>query len=274
MGQQNKNQEALTINIDGTPSDGGDVRLSIFVNKLDCVRSALQETDKYLYGINKNTVEFLVSDLTHSSPSAVSIKMQPSGDVLAHQEQIFNYLSSLIADITSGTYRAASASYFLLMRLNELASGVGEKFSKMWLSYKGQISAVISIETQENLRLLLAKQYLSIGSIKGRMEIYHGHGKEKFFYVYPLIGDRVKCIFDDSKREQASNAVEKNVIVQGALKYLEGEFFPSEVQVHSIEINEPDDNLESLEGLIGMLKPSDNEQASVETVKSMRDGWH
>lgn len=274
MEQQNKNQEALTIHIDGTPSDGGDVRLSIFVSKLDNVRSALQETDKYLYGINKNTVEFLVSDLTHSSPSAVSIKMQPSGDVLAHQDQIFNYFSGLIADITSGTYRAASASYFLLTRLNELASGVGDKFTKMWISYKGEVSAVISIETLENLRLLLAKQYLSVGSIKGRMEIYHGHGKEKFFYVYPLIGERVKCIFDDPQREQASNAVEKNVVVQGALKYLEGEFFPSEVQVHSIKVNDPDDQLESLEGLIGMIKPSENEQASIDTVKSMRDGWH
>jgi hypothetical protein len=204
MEQKDKNQKALTIHIDGTPSDGGDVRLSVFVGKLDNLRSALQETDKYLYGVNKNTVEFLVSDLTHKSPSAVSIKMQPSGDVMAHQEEIFNYLSSLIADITSGTYRTASASYFLLTRLNDLVSGVGDKFSKMWLSYKDEVSAVISIETLENLRLLLAKQYISIGSIKGRMEIYHGHGKEKFFYVYPLIGDRVKCIFDDTKREQAS----------------------------------------------------------------------
>ncbi len=274
MGQQNKNQETLTINIDGTPSDGGDVRLSVFASKLDNVRSALQETDKYLYGINQKTVEFLVSDLTHSSPSAVSIKMQPSGGVLSHQDQIFKYFSSLIADITSGTYREASASYYLLTRLNELASGVGDKFSKMWLSYKGEVSAVISIETLENLQILLKKQYISVGSIKGRMEIYNGHGKEKFFYVYPLIGEQVKCIFDESKREQASKAVEKNVVVHGALKYLEGEFFPSEVQVHSIEINDPDDQLESLEGLIGIIKPSENEQTSIDTVKIMRDGWH
>lgn len=274
MGQEYKNREALTIHIDGAPSDGGDVRLSIFVSKLDGFRAALQETDKYLYGINKNTVEFLVSDLTHSSPSAVSIQMQPNGDVLAHQDQIFNYLSSLIADITSGTYRAASASYYLLTKLNELTSGVGDKFSKMWLSYKNEVSAVISVETQENLRALLAKQYSSVGTIKGRMEIYHGHGKEKFFYVYPLIGERVKCIFDDSHREQASKAVEQNVIVSGNLKYLEGEFFPSEVYVQSIEINEPDDQLQSLAGLIGIVEKSDKDQPSVELIKSLRDGWH
>lgn len=274
MGQQKKDQGALTIHMDGVPSDGGDMRLSVFVGKLDDVRSALQETDKYLYGINKNTVEFLVSDLTHSSPAAVSIKMQTNGEVLEHQDQIFSYFSTLIAEITSGTYRTATASYYLLTKLSELASGVGEKYSKMWLSYRNQIAAVITIETQENLRVLLAKKYNSIGTVKGRVEVYNSHGKEKVFYVYPLLGDRIKCVFDEALREQASKAVERNVVVHGNLKYLEGEFFPSEVQVHSIVINDPDDQLESLAGLIGIVEPSASDQTSIETVKGMRDGWH
>lgn len=274
MEQGVKNQEALTIHIDGAPSDGGDVRLSVFVSKLDDFRSALQEVDKYLYGLNKNTVEFLVSDLSHSSPAAVSVHMQPNGNVLAHQDQIFSYFSSLIADITSGKYRAATASYYLLTKLNELASGVGDKFTRMWLSYKNEVSAVISIETQENLKILLAKQYIAVGSIKGRMEIYHGHGKEKFFYIYPLIGNRIKCVFNDDHREQASKAVDQNVTVSGRLKYLEGDFFPTEVSVENIEIHDSDSELQTLSGLIGSVEKGDPNSTSIEKIKRIRDGWH
>lgn len=275
MKTEHTKSEALTIHIDGALSDGGDVRLSIFVNKLDEFRAALQEADKYLYGLNKNTVEFLVSNLTHNSPAAVSIQMQPNGDPLAHQDQIFTYLSELIADITSGKYRTASASYYLLTKLNELTNGIGDKFSKMWLSYRNEVAAVISIETQVNLRALLAKQYNSIGTIKGKMEIYHGHGKEKFFYVYPLIGERVKCIFSDSHTEVAAKAVEKNVTVVGTLKYLEGEFFPSEVFVQTIEINPPDEDLSSMSSLLGIVRENgDNTEISVDIIKSIRDGWH
>ncbi len=274
MSEDNKKREALTIHIDGILSDGGDVRLSVFINKLDDFRAALQETDRYLYGMNKNTVEFLISDLTHSSPSAVSIQMQPNGDILDHQDQIFNYLSGLIAEITRGKYRPATASYYLLNKLNELASGIGEKFSTMWLSYKNEVSAVISKETQENLRDLLSKQYAAIGSVKGRVEVYHGHGKENFFYVYPMIGERVKCIFPPSLREQASKAVEQNVTVSGELRYLEGEFFPSELNAHDIEIHKHNDNLQTLAGLIGITEQSDLSTTSVEIVKSLRNGWN
>jgi hypothetical protein len=270
--KEGKDQESLTIHMDGIPSDGGDVRLSIFVSKLDDMRLALQETDKYLYGIK--TVEFLVSDLTHNSPAAVSIRMQPNDKILDHQEQIFSYFSSLIAAITSGTYKTASSSYSLLSRLSKLADGVGERYSRMWLSYKKEIAAVITVETQENLKMLLAKQYNSIGTVKGRVEAYNSHGEEKVFYVYPFLGDRVKCVFDESQLAQASKAVEKNVTVHGNLRYLEGEFFPSEVRVRSIDINNPDDQLESLTGLIGIVEPSVTEETSVDIIKNIRDGWH
>lgn len=270
--KEGANQESLTIHMDGIPSDDGEVRLSIFVSKLDDIRLALQETDKYLFGIK--TAEFLVSGLTRSSPAAVSIRMKPYDKIIEHQDQIFSYFSSLIAKITSGKYEVASHSYYLLSKLNKLADGVGEKYSRMWFSYKKEIAAVITVETQENLKMLLAQQYSSIGTVKGRVEAYNSHGEEKVFYVYPLVGDRVKCVFDDSQLTQASKAVEKNVIVHGTVRHLEGEFFPSEVRVQSIVINDPNDKLESLTGLIGIIEPSASEQTSVDIIKNIRDGWH
>jgi hypothetical protein len=62
--------------------------------------------------------------------------------------------------------------------------------------------------------------------------------------------------------------------VHGNLRYLEGEFFPSEVRVRSIDINNPDDQLESLTGLIGIVEPSVTEETSVDIIKNIRDGWH
>jgi hypothetical protein len=138
---------------------------------------------------------------------------------------------------------------------------------------ENEVSAVISIETQENLKILLAKQYIAVGSIKGRMEIYHGHGKEKFFYIYPLIGNRIKCVFNDDHREQASKAVDQNVTVSGRLKYLEGDFFPTEVSVENIEIHDSDSELQTLSGLIGSVEKGDPNSTSIEKIKRIRDGW-
>lgn len=54
-------QENLTLHLDGLPVDGGNTRLNVFAEKLVALRTALQETDKFLHGFAQEPVDFLVT---------------------------------------------------------------------------------------------------------------------------------------------------------------------------------------------------------------------
>ena len=274
MEKAQKINDELTLHIDGIASNGGDVDLSVFVNKLDSLRLALQETDKHLLGRNKSSVDFFVTDLNHSSPSAITLGIKPSDNIFEHQSNIFNYFSNLVADITSGKYKPASANYQTLKKLTELAYGIGDKFSSMWFTRNQETVAVVNVETLSALNDLLSKQYKSYGSVKGKVLGYNSASKDKCFYIYPLLGGRVKCIFEEEMRQQASKIVEGSVTVSGTISYLEGDFFPSEIKVHSIERHDIDSNLTSLSSLFGVEEKATSSLTSVDFVKEVRNGWN
>jgi len=274
MEKMQRINDELTLHIDGMASNGGDVDLSVFVNKLDSLRLALQETDKHLLGMNKNSVDFLVKNLSHNSPSAITIGIQPSYYISEHQNNIFTYFSNLLADVTSGKYKSASANYQMLKRFKELASGLGDKFSSMWFTKNQETVAVINIETVLVLNDLLSKQYRAYGSIKGIVKKYNSASKDKFFYIFPILGDEVKCFFDDNLIETASKIMEGNVTVKGMMTYLEGEFFPSEIKVDAIEQSEDGESLTKLTSLFGVEKKVTGDSTSVDFIKESRRGWH
>ena len=274
MEKAKKINDELTLHIDGIASNGGDIDLSVFVNKLDSLRLALQEIDKYLLGMNKSSVDFFVTNLSHSSPSAITLGIKPSDSLLEHQSNIFSCFSNLVTNITSGTYKPSSANYLTLRKLTELASGIGDKFSSMWFTRYQIKVAVVNIETMQALQDLLSKQYKSYGSVKGKVLGYNGASKEKYFYIYPLLGGRVKCIFANEMTEEASKIVEGSVTVSGMVSYLEGEFFPDEIKVYSIETHDKDNNLTSLSSLKGIEESATGDLTSVDFIKKARDGWN
>jgi hypothetical protein len=273
--QETAKQEALTLHLDGVPSDGGDVRLAVFADKMRELRAALNETDRFLSGSDKATVELLVADLSHSSPSAVTIRSQGiEGVGTPYEHQLFEYFSDLVAQISSSAFRAATVSHVVLEKVGDLISGFGEKFSGMWLSRSGVTTAVISRETVDHIKDLLARQYTARGSVKGRVEKYNSHSDQKSFTIYPAIGGRVRCVFGEQMRKDASDAVEKSVIVHGLLKYQEGNFFPFEASVESIEILPSDSDLPRLSEMRGTAPNATGELNSADFVKNIRNEWN
>lgn len=273
--QEAAGQNALTLHLDGFPSDGGDVRLSVFADKMRDLRIALNEADRYLSSSDKPTVELLVADLDHSSPSAVTVRSQTiEGVASPYEQRLFEYFSELLSQISGSAYRAVNASHGVLEKVRDLISGYGEKYSGMWLTKDGDTTAVVSAETLINLKDLLARQYTARGAVKGRVEKYNSHSDQKSFTIYPAIGGRVRCVFDEHMRKEASDAVEKNVIVRGVLKYQEGNFFPYEAFVESIEVLPPDSELQRLGDLFGAVKGATGDMTAVDFVKNNRNEWN
>lgn len=267
-------QPTLTFHMEGLARDGGDLKLGLFIDKLASLKAALQETDRLLSGTGKQTVEFLVSDLKHNSPAAVTLKALATSDSdpNANQDRLFPYFADLLVQVTSGT-QTQPIRPALLEKLDALCNGIGSRFSRMWLSQGDAMAASFDERTKENIRAMLSKTSAAFGSVKGKVERFNSHGEQKSFHVYPMLGNMVKCLFDEDLLADASAAVEKSVTVFGRLKYREGQLFPYEMQVTEILLHGDDSGLASLSGLVGLAKDA-SEQSATDFIRESRDGWH
>lgn len=271
---KDQSQATLTLHMEGLAGDGGDLKFGVFIDKLDSLKSALHEIDRSLNGIDKRTVDFFVSDLTHCSPAAVTVKATPIDGGIGHQLAIFNYFSTVVSGLTTNSLEPVNANYYLLEKVAELCSGYGDRFSRMWLSQNQNTVAVFDERTRANVLSILGKTIYSLGAVKGKLERYNSHGDVKYFYLYPMLGDKVKCVFDEDLLADAATAVEKNVTVTGRLKYHERQFFPYEVIVEKITINPDDGDLPTMSSMLGAAPQATGDQASEDFIKDHRDGWH
>lgn len=269
MNDANENSsQKLTLHMEGGESTGGDLRLNVFIDKLAAFRTALYETDRLLRNERKS-MDFLVSNLTHNSPAAVTIS--GCGAANSQIDEVFDYLSNLVSSLTAQA-DARYSSPTLLEKILDLCNGYGDRFSRMWFSRAGETVAVVDRRTRDSILAILGRVTYASGSVKGTVERYNSHGGKKYFYLYPLIGERVKCLFDDEHRQDAAAAVDKNVMVSGRLYYRDGEFFPYQLYVETIEVNAQTGA--SLTGLIGSAPTATGEQSSTDFIRDIRDGWN
>src|SRR5580698_7558730 len=63
----------LTIQLEGSLDDSGNVRLEDFLEEMEAIKAALKRTELIVAG-KPNTVYYRVVDLKHSSPSTVQIE--------------------------------------------------------------------------------------------------------------------------------------------------------------------------------------------------------
>lgn len=264
-------QTRLTLHMEGLPADSGDMRLPVFADKLAVLKSLLSEADRIAN--SGQTTDFLVTDLTHSSPAAITITEAPCGASYI-PGRATSFLVDTVRHITAGGNRPAGATYFMLEKVAELVDGLSKKMSRMWFSRDGEMVATVNKETQENVLSLLQGTVLSLGSVTGRIKRYNSGGKENSFHIFSMLGVKVKCIFDASHIPEASAAVEKNVTVYGELKYRKDEFFPFEVDVHRIEVNPSDSELPRLSDLAGAAPSATGGVDSPDFIRLIRNGWH
>lgn len=265
------NQPTLTLHMEGLAEDSGDLKLGVFIDKLKLLKSALREADRILHGADVQSIDLLVADLTHNSPAAVTLRAAPVVPAKSVNE-VFQYFARTVGDLSSRGRGLGNTSVYLLEKILELCNGYGDNFSRMWLSDGTNTLAGFDSITRESVVAALGRTIYSIGSVKGSVERYNGHGDRKYFYVYPLLGGRVKCLFDDELRRDAAAAVEHTVVVHGRLFYHEGQFFPYQIQVDNIEVT--GEASAKLASLIGSVPDATGDQSSVDFIKDNRNEWH
>jgi hypothetical protein len=139
----------LTLHMEGLAEDSGDLELGVFVDKLKTLKSALREVDRILYGVDGKVINLMVAELTHNSPAVITLR--PSfATPSAPTNDVFDYFSRTISNLSVRGGSVGSASVYLLEKVLELCNGYGNRFSGMWLSVGTQAVAVFDGRTRES----------------------------------------------------------------------------------------------------------------------------
>ncbi|OEZ01243.1 MULTISPECIES: hypothetical protein [Stenotrophomonas] len=266
------NQSILRLHIEGVDELGNDVRLGHFIEKLEALRAALLEVGKLAEQPDAK-VDFLVSDLTHSSPAMIELSAVDLGETKAASEVVSDFLT-FVRRAGSRTLEVDSRHAKLVRDLRKLVVGRGEKFKRLWLD--GPAVAPIQLDevVAKALEDALPDVVRQLGSVKGVVKKYIGVGDKPYFKLIPPVGGtEIKCVFPIEMLDEAASAVEHGATVEGELKSYEGDLWPHEIAVRSIQIHPADDELPTLSSIAGRAPDATGEQSTIDFVRGLRGEW-
>ena len=263
----------LRLHIEGVEHLGGDVRLGAFIDKLAALKAALAEAEHMVSPQSGHHVDFRVSELSHSSPAMVGLTPFTDSSEVVPWAVVDTFLG-FIDQVRRRRAAASSENAKLVSQLRRLVAGVGEKFERLWLDGTNLRPIPLDAELASALDDALPDIRHEFGSVTGTVRMYSGVAKQPYFRIFPpLDGVEIKCVFSQSLLADAAEAVERNAIVEGHLKYYEGDLWPHEVKVRAIRVLPKNDELPTLTSLLGAAPNATGELSAAEFVRGMRNGW-
>lgn len=263
----------LRLHIEGVDELGGDVRLGAFIEKLSALKAALADTANQSSDGRSSKIDFLVSNLSHSSPAMVEVTAIASDNNGSPVEVVSKFLD-FIRKTKSRTIAADASNAKLVDSLRKLVAGAGERFDRLWIDGPDIAPIVLDEAVAQALDDALPDVRREIGSVKGIVKRYSGVGKRPYFKIIPPIGDtEIKCLFPPELLEQAAASVEHNATVEGELKSYEGDLWPHEILVRSIVIHPADGQLPTLTELSRSAPEATGELSAAEFVRRLRNEW-
>lgn len=261
----------LTLTIEGFANDDGHVLLSAFLHEVQAFVSVIARADTLASG-GKATIRARVVDLKHQSPAVITVELLPRNaaiDTRARVAAAIIETQKIIDDPDAMGDRGRP----LLRAMSELTSPVGRQVKSAMLTV-GDDHLPLTEELRHKIALALAPEETSFGTIEGRLEAINLHDAANVFYIYPAVGPtRIKGRFPSDQRERAVASVDRNVRVNGTLKYKAKAPFPHEVEVIEFEPLPRDEELPTMGDLYGIAAGATDDLTSEDFVRRVRDGW-
>lgn len=270
----NSSENVLRLHMEGIDSLEGDVRLGVFIDKLSALKAALAETEHLISGEGSGTVDFLVSELTHSSPAMVGVRAHAASPNGVSPVAVIQEFATYLRDLRAGVIEVTSEKAKLVGHLRKLVAGLGDRFSRLWIDGDGLPTVQLDQRVVDELARALPLTRTELGSITGEVKRYSGVNKQMYFKIIPPIGGvEVKCVFGANLVHEAAAAVEHTATIEGELRYYEDSFWPYEVRVTSIDVHQQDGQLPTLQSLKGIEPEATEGQSSVDYLRELRGGW-
>lgn len=242
-------ENAVTLELEGLPAEGGHVRVSDFAAQVQRLNRVLSAIDESLSGTSSLT--FRVVGLSHSSPAQVVVGAFPRNPdldvsgILASQ-----FLETVISLNSDAPLERADAD--VLSAIRDLARPAGKSLSAVHI-LRGEKRAVLGPDTVSRIDGMLAPERQYPGKLAGMLEYLNIHGAKNLFRIYPDVGPkRVDCEFSNALTTSAVEAVGHFVMVHGTLHEREIARFPHRLVVSSIVVQPSADEAPRLIDLLGI----------------------
>lgn len=269
------NAPLLRLHIEGAEELDGDVRLGAFIEKLAALRAALSETDHLLHKGAPATTDYLVSELSHSSPAMIGLTAIPLSNAPQAPARVVAEFLSFLDGVRNRTIKEVTSNRAKLVgHLRRLVSGAGERFERIWIDGPNVEAIELDQAIAEALDEALPDVRRETGAVKGVVKRYSGVGKQPYFKIVPPAGAvEIKCVFPHEILADAAASVERNATVEGELKFYDEDFWPHEVRVTKIVVHPKDEELPLLQGLAGAAPNATGNESASEFVRRLRNEW-
>lgn len=263
----------ITLQIEGSPEDKGHPRLADLIKQLEIFQKALAQTERMVTGNEEREVYYRVVDLSHQSPATFvleGVTLKPKSDKTLPAKTNSTFLKVLRQIKRGSVSEDVDAS--TLVCYKELTSPIiKNNLSKV--NIKNGRGKPIELDTKfrDKIEKIIGDDELMAGSATGRLEWLNIHNKN-LFNIYPVIGaSKIVCKFPTSLRPTVIEAIDKDVVVFGILRYRQRDKFPYSMDVKEIEIMPFYEEEPTLWSLRGVAPNATGELTANDFVRQLRD---
>ncbi len=260
----------LTLRFEPLEGDTADVGAIAFAESIILAVKALRQTAALLSNGKGVSVEYEIADLKHSSPATCVLKPRfpiRYGELVDRAQHAFVESMDKIASGEVPEF----LDYPTLSAYKELARITSKGRFTNNVRLNGT-SAAVSQAVETRLQLELEKDRFMIGAIHGRVRKYSSASKN-LIRVFPRTSPPVTCEFKDKLRAEVSALVEKDVIVEGRMRYRPNAFHPYNMTIRTIRLAEPQEARPSLAVLRGNVSEPATGEASENLIRELRRAW-
>jgi hypothetical protein len=261
----------ISVTIVGSDADGGDVRLSEFVEQLNLIRDALRETGHAIYGRESPEIEFRVVDLRHSSPATVVIKPIAQRGQKAKVIRVCNGLVTNLTTLKAKRKPPAYADLSTLEAYRDIARPLQKHVQRLDISTGKNKVVSIDRSFQQTVEDVIGPDISATGSISGILERVNLHNAQRFD-IYPKVGPkRIRCSFGEDLMEDVRRGLKRHITVLGKLRYKTWDKFPYAINAEGIDVHELDEDLPSIYDLQGIAPDATGALSSEEFMRTTRE---
>lgn len=261
----------ITIRLVGSERDGGDVRLSDFIEQLEAFSEVLRQTERALSGKNSNFIYYKVVDLTHNSPATIVLEpVARSASTVSARAVTNNFLAGV------RSIRKKKAPYgadLAMMQSYRALSSTAAKRNIQSVEIVETPKKVIPIDSVFSKQVddIIGPDIYSFGSVSGKLESVNLHNTLKFV-IFPAVGpQRISCEFRPDLRAKVKAALDNYVTITGRLRYKQMDKFPYAIDAKDVDVHESHSDLPTLHDLRGVSSNSTEGMSAEEFVRSIRD---
>lgn len=265
----------ITLSVSGVESESGHVRADEFLDALSHLLIALNGIDRLVGQTGNPTLYYRIVAAKHTSPLSVTLEpvLRRTGTPIAreHIQLRHHRFFGALEAIKQNQPVAPDVDDQLLEHLRDLTPSAELSFKAVTIS-NGRSHVELDKTFEANVRKLLDEEYASYGGVEGSLDTVNIHGHARRFWIYPKIGQKIRCDFLPGTSDQIREALGHYVRVEGMKFFRPQSPFPFRVAVRDFEIMS-EDNPVHLKELRGIAPDATGQLSSVEFVRAIRDEW-